>query len=144
MRIDYQNLIDTAMHEVLRKALSEIAKQHPTFGDEDSFLISFMTNHPKTKISKKLKEQYPEEMMIVLQYQFDDLKILDNYFSVTLYFGGRPEVINVAYGSIISYIDKKANFALNFNAQHLNDGAAEENQSQDEASKVIFLDQFRK
>jgi hypothetical protein len=146
MGINYQELLDKAMHSVIKGSLEHIAKYHDQSLGEDSFLISFVTNYPGVVLSEKLRSRYPEEMIIVLQYQFDNLTPLDDRFSITLYFDGVPEVITVPYSSVSSYIDKAANFALNFHVDEIVSDFEDEELEEKATGKsnVIFLDQFRK
>ena len=48
-------------------------------------------------MSKRLKEQYPEEMTIVLQYQFWDLQVTNERFEVKLSFSNVPERLVVPF-----------------------------------------------
>lgn len=148
MEINYQELIDKAMHSVIRSSLDHIATYHNQSIGADSFLISFVTNYPGVVLSKHLKKRYPDEMIIVLQYQFEGLATFEDRFDITLYFDGAPELITIPYSSITSYIDKRASFALNFQVsseQESHEGQKEVKSSLDqEKSNVIFLDQFRK
>src|ERR1019366_10629552 len=56
------------------------------------FYITFRTDHPGVVIPPRLRAQYPQEMTIVLQHQFWDLKVDEaaGLFSVGLTFGGPP------------------------------------------------------
>jgi hypothetical protein len=146
MLINYQELLDKAMHSVIKNSLEYIAKYHDQSLGEDSFLISFVTSYPGVVLSEKLRQKYPQEMIIVLQYQFDDLTPLDDRFNVTLYFNGAAEVITIPYSSVTSYVDKRANFALNFHVDEILSKSEQEEVKNkvDNKSNVIFLDQFRK
>jgi hypothetical protein len=151
MIINYQALIDKAMHSVLRRALEQISKCQNSLDDDSSFFVSFLTNYPGVVLSQKLRDQYPEEMMVIMQYQFDDLKVEENKFSVVLYFNDIPEFISIPYDSVTSYIDKEANFALSFNVDlpYTDDTepSADSQNTLDQSSSdsnVIFLDKFRK
>ena len=148
MGINYQELIDNAMHIVIKSALQHIATHHDKFVSHDSFMISFVTNYPGVVISERLKKLYPDEMLIVIQYQFDDLIAYDHKFNITLYFDDKPETITIPYKAINSYIDRQANFALNFHVDKFITPPGDEkltiSNNPDDASNVIFLDKFRK
>ena len=147
MGINYQELIDKAMHSVLKGSLEYIAMHHDKYVSFDSFLISFITNYPGVVLSEKLKKRYPDEMLIIIQYQFDDFIVLDDKFSITLYFDDKGESITIPYNAITSYVDKEANFALKFSVNRTEIDLIEEEQKTqqiDDASNVIFLDKFRK
>ena len=59
---------------------------------EHHFYITFRTDHPGVVMPPRLRAQYPQEMTIVLQHQFWDLKMDDEagLISVGLSFGGVP------------------------------------------------------
>ena len=46
-------------------------------------------------IADWLRQQYPQEMTIILQHQFWDLTVEEERFAVTLSFGGRHERLTV-------------------------------------------------
>lgn len=69
--INYDKLIEKSLKNVVVEAL-KIAEDQGLPG-ENHFYITFKTNHPGTKISAQLKNQYPEEMTIVLQHQYANL-----------------------------------------------------------------------
>ena len=151
MLINYQELIDKAMYSVIKGSLEHIAKYHDQLIGSDSFLISFIPDYPGVVLSDKLRDRYEDEMIIVLQYQFDDLKAFDDKFEVTLYFDGIPEAISVPYSSITSYVDKRANFALNFHVDEPHQYYEKQEKIKSKGKKekegesnVIFLDKFRK
>ena len=66
------------------------------------------------KLSPRLREQYPEEMTIVLQHQFWDLKVTDDAFEVGLSFGGVPERLLVPFDAIKGFFDPSVQFGLQF------------------------------
>ncbi len=53
-------------------------------------------------VPKRLRAQYPQEMTIVLQHQFWDLKVDEaaGEFSVGLSFGGVPTVLHVPFAAV--------------------------------------------
>ena len=65
-------------------------------------------------MSKRLKEQYPEEMTIVLQYQFWDLQVSNDRFEVKLSFGNVPERLVVPFQAVKAFYDPSAQFGLQF------------------------------
>ena len=64
-------------------------------------------------MSKRLKEQYPEEMTIVLQYQFWDLQVSNDRFEVKLSFGSLPERLVVPFQAVKAFYDPLPNSACN-------------------------------
>ena len=113
MSIDYQLLIDEAMLSIVRKVL--ISTCETGLIGEQSFYISFKTDDPEVVLSRNMRNKYPKEITIVLQYQFKDLRVLEDRFSVNIAFGGVPETIVVPFFVLTSFIDPIANFSLQFN-----------------------------
>ena len=113
MSIDYQLLIDEAMLSIVRKVLISICETGLI--GEQSFYISFKTDDPEVVLSRNMRNKYPKEITIVLQYQFKDLRVSEDRFSVNIAFGGVPETILVPFSVLTSFIDPIANFSLQFN-----------------------------
>ena len=65
-------------------------------------------------MSPRLREQFPQEMTVILQYQFWDLKVTDTGFEVGLSFGGVPEKLGVPFNAIKSFFDPSVQFGLQF------------------------------
>ena len=113
MSIDYQLLIDEAMLSIVRKVL--ISTCETGLIGEQSFYISFKTDDSEVVLSRNMRNKYPKEITIVLQYQFKDLRVLEDRFFVNIAFGGVPETIVVPFSVLTSFIDPIANFSLQFN-----------------------------
>lgn len=113
--IDYPGMIDTAMRHVVRDALTHVDK----FGlpGEHHFFISFQTNYPGVSISPQLKARYPEEITIVVQHQFWDLKITDKQFSIMLSFNNIPEKLVVPFDALTAFADPSIKFGLQFHGK---------------------------
>lgn len=113
--IDYPGLIDGAMRGVVREALVHVDK----FGlpGDHHFFISFQTNYPGVSISPQLKARYPEEITIVVQHQFWDLKIGKEKFSIMLSFNNIPEKLVVPYDALTAFADPSIKFGLQFHGK---------------------------
>ncbi len=85
--IRYDILVQEALRGMVRDVLAEAAKNKGMPG-EHHFFITFDTTAEDVRLSERLRAQYPEEMTIVLQHQFWDLKVSDEGFEVGLSFGG--------------------------------------------------------
>jgi hypothetical protein len=83
---------------------------------EHHFYISFRTEAPGVMVPKSLRDQYPEEVVVVLQHQFWDLEVSDEAFSVQLNFNARRQAITVPWHAITAFADPAAEFALRFDA----------------------------
>jgi uncharacterized protein len=157
----YDLMIEAALRDVVRETI-ETAASDGLPGDHH-FYITFLTKFQGVKIPDYLRKQYPEEMTIVLQYQFFDLKLEDDCLHVTLSFNNVKEHLVVPIDSITTFADPSVNFALQF--QNAGDVAsAVEGESKDMPAanmeemklggtppekpeargEVISLDKFRK
>lgn len=112
MNINYQELINDAMLGVVKKLLQKIASD--TERSDHHFYINFVTSDPWVILPPKVKEKYPEKMCIVLQYEFYDLRIYEDRFSVLLSFDGIQEKVTVPFRAIIDFTDPFAKFRLEF------------------------------
>jgi hypothetical protein len=103
------------MRNVVREALIHVDK----FGlpGEHHFFISFQTNFPGVSISPQLKARYPEEITIVVQHQFWDLKITDKQFSIMLSFNNIPEKLVVPFDALTAFADPSIKFGLQFHGK---------------------------
>jgi uncharacterized protein len=111
--IDYAKLTQDALRGVVRGVLSKVAETGYLPGNHH-FFISFLTQADGVSVSKRLRDQYPEEMTIVIQHQFFDLNVHDDRFEVKLRFNGIPEKLVVPFAAIRVFVDPSAQFAIPF------------------------------
>jgi hypothetical protein len=111
--IRYDLLVQDAMREVLRKVLSDVAEAGCLPG-EHHFTISFLTRAPGVRISKRLAEQWPQEMTIILQHQFSNLTVDERGFSVGLSFRSIPEQLYIRFDAVTGFFDPSVEFGLKF------------------------------
>jgi len=114
--IPYDRWAQEALREVAIRALEHAAANG--LPGEHHYYVTFRTDHPGTQIPGHLKARYPEEMTIVLQYQFDGLAVDRDAarFKVTLYFGGVPAHLTVPFDALAMFHDPQARFGLRFRA----------------------------
>jgi hypothetical protein len=110
--IRYDLLTQQALRGVVRNVLSDAAKKG--LPGDHQFYISFDTTADGARLSQRLREQYPEEMTIILQHQFWDLTVTDDAFEVGLSFGGVPERLMVPFDAIKGFFDPSVQFGLQF------------------------------
>ena len=67
--------------------------------------VTFRTRAEGVKIPDDLLPKYPEEMTIVLQYEFDRLVVKDDRFEVGLWFKGRHARLVVPFDAIKGFYD---------------------------------------
>ena len=111
--IRYDLLTQQALRAVVRRVLSDVAKTGSLPG-EHHFYVTFATHAPGVKLSPRLREQYPEEMTIVLQHQFWDLAVTEAHFEVALSFNGISEKLHVPLDAIKGFFDPSVQFGLQF------------------------------
>ena len=113
--IRYDQLTQQALRAVVRRVLADVAKSG--LPGEHHFYVTFDTRAPGVKLSARMREQYPEEMTIVLQHQFWDLAVSDAHFEVALSFNGISEKLHVPLDSIKGFFDPSVQFGLQFETQ---------------------------
>lgn len=164
----YDLLAQNALKGVVRDAL-RIAESTGLPG-EHHFYIAFNTKHPNVRLSEKIAQRYPREMTIVLQHQFWNLHVFDDRFEVELSFDNVPEQLIIPFDAVKGFLDPAVQFGLQFeqatadrkpreveapkpakaepSASAPPDNPvpekSEASTAQDEAAKVVSLDQFRK
>jgi hypothetical protein len=121
--IRYDLLVQDALRSVVRNVLTDVGKNG--LPGDHHFYISFKTGAPGVRISNRLREQYPDEMTIVMQHQFWDLGITEHTFEVGLSFGGVPERLLVPFDSIVGFFDPSVQFGLKFEVQEPEAAVAE-------------------
>ncbi len=110
--LKYDVMVERALRGVLREALSYVA-EHGLPGDHHLY-ITFRTEHPEVDMPEQLRERYPGEMTIVLQYQFWGLEVGDDGFAVTLSFSDVPERLEIPFQAVIAFADPSVRFGLQF------------------------------
>ena len=111
--IRYDILAQDALRGVIRKVLTEVASTGRLPGDHH-FFITFLTGAPGVRISQHLKAKYPEQMTIVIQHQFWDLKITETHFEIGLSFSDVPEKLVIPFNAVRGFYDPSVNFELEF------------------------------
>jgi hypothetical protein len=111
-QIRYDLLTQQALRGVVRSVLTDTAKKG--LPGDHHFYISFDTKAAGVHMSDRLRAQYPDEMTIILQHQFWDLKVGEDEFEVGLSFGGVPERLTVPFEAINGFFDPSVQFGLQF------------------------------
>jgi hypothetical protein len=113
--IRYDILAQEALRGVMRKVLAEVA--HTGLPGNHHFFITFVTGAPGVRISSRLRERYPDQMTIVIQFQYWDLKVSETKFEVGLSFSDIPERLEIPFSAVRGFYDPSANFELEFNVE---------------------------
>lgn len=162
--IRYDILAQDALRGVIRKVLTEVAATGRLPGDHH-FFITFLTGAAGVRISQHLKSKYPEQMTIVIQHQFWDLKITESQFEIGLSFSDVPEKLVIPFNAIRGFYDPSVNFELEFDVPLADDeelpsseitaypapaeggeepAAAAKDGEEKKPGSVVSLDAFRK
>ena len=110
--IDYGSIMNKAMRFFVQQVLQEVSENG--LPGEHHFFITLDTTHEGLEMASWLLERYPEEITIVMQNWFDNLKVDDTGFAVTLNFGNNPELLYVPYGAITTFVDPSVEFGVRF------------------------------
>jgi hypothetical protein len=113
--IPYDEIVQEALRDVVGRVLGEVERSGGLPG-EHHFYITFKTRMAGVEIPKHLSERFPEEMTIVIQHRFWDLKVEQNAFSVGLSFGGVPSSLRVPFAAVTDFVDPSVDFSLKFQA----------------------------
>ena len=109
---DYERMMDRALRTVMRDALAQAAERG--LPGDHHFYVTFRTDHPATRVPASLKQRFPSEMTIVLQYQFWGLEVDDAGFAVTLSFDAKHERLHIPFAAVTAFVDPSVQFGLQF------------------------------
>ena len=114
--LPYAAWAEEAMRAVVVEALDHAGRNG--LPGEHHFYLTFQTGFPGVSIPGHLKARYPQEMTIVLQHKFWDLKVdrEAGSFSVGLSFGGVPAMLVVPFKALTAFADPHGRFGLRFPA----------------------------
>lgn len=152
----YDRMVESALRGVVREAIDEVIEEGELPGDHH-FYITFITDFAGVKIPAYLRDRYPSEMTIVLQYQFYDLSVDEEKMGVTLSFNNVPERLEIPLAAITIFADPSVNFALQFTPMN-DEGEADfpdggddddtpprgDDSGEKKTGEVVSLDNFRK
>ncbi|WP_336972736.1 SspB family protein [Sphingobium aromaticiconvertens] len=114
--IPYDEIVQEALRAVVGRVLGEVATTGGLPGGHH-FYITFKTHATGVDIPRHLSERFPDEMTIVLQNKFWDLKVNDTWFEVSLTFNQVGAHLVIPFAAITAFVDPAVNFALQFQAQ---------------------------
>ena len=125
--IPYDEIVQEALRDVVGRVLREVERSGALPGGHH-FYITFKTRLPGVAIPKHLMERFPDEMTIVIQHRYWDLKVEPDHFSVGLSFGGIPSTLVVPFAAVTDFVDPAVDFSLKFQPN----GAPAEREAHDE------------
>lgn len=149
--IPYDEIVQETLRGVIGRVLAEVERSGGLPG-EHHFYVTFKTRMPGVVIPRHLAERFPDEMTIVIQHRYWDLKVEEDAFSVGLSFGGVASNLRVPFASVTQFHDPAVEFALTF---HANAPPADEEHEQaendapagepaEDGSNVVSVDFTRK
>ncbi|HEY0148293.1 MAG TPA: ClpXP protease specificity-enhancing factor SspB [Allosphingosinicella sp.] len=150
--IPYDEIVQEALRAVVGRVLGEVESTGVLPG-EHHFYITFKTAAPGVDIPRHLSERFPDEMTIVIQNRFWDLKVGGDGFEVGLSFNQSPARLVIPFSAITGFVDPAVNFALQFQAQTDEAGATEHDEAEndrpaaepiEDGSNVVSVDFSRK
>jgi hypothetical protein len=150
--IPYDEIVQEALRAVVGRVLGTVAQTQALPGSHH-FYITFRTHAPGVDIPQRLIERFPDEMTIVLQHRFWDLRVDDEKFSVGLSFNQVPSTLTIPFSAITGFQDPAVHFELRFQAQEGPDGPDPHDEAEndgptitpvEDGSNVVAVDFKRK
>ena len=111
--MNYDQMTQLALRGVVRDAIRRVIREDGLPGAHH-FYITFLTRYPGVDIDESLAKKYTDEITIVIEHQYWDLKANADTFEVTLKFSGVPKFLSVPYTAITRFHDPSVGFALQF------------------------------
>jgi hypothetical protein len=108
--IPYDEIVQEALRTVVGRVLGQVEASGGMLPGQHHFYITFRTGAPGVSIPTRLKERFPEEMTIVLQNKFWDLKVEEDGFSVGLSFNQIPSTLVIPFRAITAFVDPAVDF----------------------------------
>jgi uncharacterized protein len=153
--LPYDDWADAALRQVALRALAHVAANG--LPGQHHFYLTFRTDHPGVVMPPRLRAQYPQEMTIVLQHKFWDLKVDEEarLISVGLSFGGVPSTLVIPVDALLAFADPHVNYGMRFRPtmpemEAAADPAAPKDEAdvgseaETETPQVVSLDAFRR
>ena len=134
--IPYDEIVQDALRAVGGRVLGEVERSGGVPGGHH-FYITFKTKAPGVAIPKHLMERFPDEMTIVIQHRFWDLKGEADSFSVGLSFGGAPATLRVPFAAVTQFHDPAVEFALTFQADAAEAPPEEHEEAENDAPEAV-------
>jgi len=151
--IPYDEIVQEALRAVVARVLGQVQTTGGSLPGNHHFYITFKTQAPGVDIPQHLKARFPDEMTIVLQNKFWDLKVAEDHFSVGLTFNQIPAALFIPFAAITAFVDPAVDFGLQFQATELeaeehdeaeNDSPEDPAAVAEDGSNVVTVDFGRK
>ena len=145
MQINYSDIIKKNLEKVLHDVLTIVSKEG--FKEGHHLYITIDLNNKDIDIPSWLKNKYKNEITIVLQNEYWNLKVKKNKFTVNLSFNNIPTKISVPFDAVLSFADPYVNIGLQVSGfkNKKNNGSEKKIKTDiNKKSKIIKLDKYRK
>ncbi|MFC7535965.1 SspB family protein [Sphingomonas sp. GCM10030256] len=134
--IPYDEIVQEALRDVVGRVLKEVERGGALPGGHH-FYITFKTGLPGVEIPKHLSQRFPDEMTIVIQHRYWDLKVDKDMFSVGLSFGGVPSTLRVPFAAVTDFVDPAVDFSLKFQANGADGSPHEQHDAPENDEPVV-------
>jgi hypothetical protein len=139
---------DEIVQEALRAVVGRVLREVEVIGlpGNHHFYITFKTRAPGVTIPDHLIARFPDEMTIVLQNRYWDLKVHPDRFEVGLSFNQISSLLSIPFAAITAFVDPAVEFSLQFHVEPVPEEPAihepAENDPEDDAtsSNVVTVD----
>lgn len=136
--IPYDEIVQEALRAVVGRVLREV-EQGGLLG-EHHFYITFKTRAPGVDIPGHLMAKFPDEMTIVIQNRYWDLKVESDRFEVGLSFNQISSMLHIPFAAITSFVDPAVDFALQFHVDEIEGDVDEHEPAENDADDEGIVD----
>ncbi len=140
--IKYQEILNKNLKKTFIDILKYIEKNG--LEGENHLYITFATNHSLVSIPNWLLKKYPNEMTIVIQYEYFNFTVNKNNFKIGLSFNDVKTDLIIGYDAIISFADPYANFGLRLEQKTTNEFKNKINSKKQNSNNVIDFTNYKK
>lgn len=110
--IDYEGFADLDAHRFLWMAMLHL----PEWGfGAHAIYLTLDSQHSTFSAPAAVLRRFPETLTIVLENQYQELRLRRDGFSVTLHFDGKPATLVAGWGAVVAYQDMRADYYVAFN-----------------------------
>ena len=140
--INYQEILNKNLKKTFIDILKYIEK-NGLEGDNHLY-ITFITNHSSVSIPSWLLKKYPNEMTIVIQYEYYNFSVNKNNFKIGLSFNNIKSDLIIGYDAIISFADPYSNFGLKLEVNTKNKIKNKKNSKKQKSDNIINFNNYKK
>ena len=140
--IKYQEILNKNLKKTFIDILKYIEKNG--LEGENHLYITFVTSHSLVSIPNWLLKKYPNEMTIVIQYEYFNFTVNKNNFKIGLSFNDVKANLIIGYDAIVSFADPYANFGLRLEQKTTNEFKNKINSKKQNSNNVIDFTNYKK